>query len=315
MSLECLDLTKIRPQPVAERHVRATEDDFAAPLAPGASVKDLIASLPNLGAAKDLLRLRDAVLEARAHARPVIAALGSHVLDVGLGPLFARMIEEGVLSAVALTGAALEQDVETALTGQILGPRDSRAVDGHFCATAETGELINHAARFAMTEGLGLGEAVGRALLDHEDVIAAYSITATAARFHRVLTVHPAIGADAYHLHPKADGAALGAAGMRDFAKLGGVLAEADRGVVLVFASGAVMPRVLLEALDAARNLGAAVEGLVTALVDPWAPSSAVRTLTERLPAPNGWGVWIPAPSELVAPLLFASVMEGMNGR
>ena len=66
-------------------------------------------------------------------------------------------------------------------------------------------------------QGLGLGEALGRAILDgdfpHKDV----SVLAAGVRFGVPVTVHVGIGYDILHEHPNCDGAALGAASYRDF--------------------------------------------------------------------------------------------------
>src|SRR5580692_9522355 len=81
-------------------------------------------------------------------------------------------------------------------------------------------------------------------------------------------TVHVTLGADIIHMHPAADGAAIGAATMADFHRLAAVVAELSRGVVINLGSAVVMPEVFLKALNLARNLGRKVEAFTAADMD-----------------------------------------------
>ena len=69
---------------------------------------------------------------------------------------------------------------------------------------------MNDVIRAGAAPGLGLGEAIGRAILDgdfpHKDV----SVLAAAVRLGVPVTVHVGIGYDIIHEHPNCDGAALG---------------------------------------------------------------------------------------------------------
>jgi len=313
MQPELIDLQSIRCVSVSEREILARDDDFAAPLRPNASLADFLASLPALGAARDLFALRDAIVTARRNDRTVLLSIGGRVLDRGLGPLIARLIEDRVITAVAMTGAALVQDVEVALAGALLAPKKDALLAGELCPTEETGALINEAIRFAASEEMGIGQGVGTALLEREDVRISLSVLATAARFRVPVSVHPAIGADSFNLHPKACGESLGAAGLRDLSLLAGVMREADEGVVVNVASSAVMPRVLLQALDAARNAGARIRALTTAIIDPHASRNATADILTRLSAPDGKGFWLAGPDEILLPLLFGAVVESLG--
>ncbi len=313
MKIKPLSFSGLKTVPLSRRKVEADEVDFGAPFSPGGSFADFLCSLPNLGCAHDLFRLRDAIVQAFRHRHGVILACGGHVLDAGLGPLICRLIERGIVSGIALTGAALIQDVEIALTGRTMRPRDRDLTDGHYCVTDETGRLINEAINFGATENLPIGESVGKHLQDAELEHLDHSVLAIAYKFGVAASVHPAIGADAFVLHPEAHGESLGAAAMIDFRLLAGMLAEADRGVVLNVASSVVMPRVLLQAMDAARNLGRQVRGLTTAVIDPGASASAIRDVVTRLSQPDGEGFWLAGPDEILLPLLFASVMETLG--
>jgi len=313
MTIKPLSFTKMKTTPIADRKVDCDGVDFAAPYRAGSGLESFLCSLPNLGCASDLFCLRDAIIHAYRHKHQVILACGGHVLDSGLGPLICRLIEQHVITALVLTGEALEQDVEIAMLGQTVTPRERELRDGQFCLTEETGCLINDAINYGTTENWGIGKSVGARLLESEFEHLDHSIVATAERHGIPVSVHPAIGADAFVMHPAAHGESLGAAAFRDFRLLAGMLAESSHGVVLNIASSVIMPRVLLQALDAARNVGKNIEGLTTAVIDPAASSSAITDVVARLSQPDGQGYWLSGPDEILVPLLFASVLESLG--
>jgi len=243
----------------------------------------------------------------------VIVACGGHVIDAGLSPLLCRLIEQKIITGLALTGEALLQDVEIAFSGRTTGYRDQDLASGSFGVTEETGKLINDAINFSAIENLGIGKGVGQYLIDAELQHIDHSILATACRYGVPVTVHPLVGADAFNLHPLAHGESLGSAGMYDFRLLAAMMAEASDGVLLNVASGVVMPRVFLQAVDAARNLGKTVENLNTAVIDPSASAMAVGDIVGRLSQLGGKGLWLPGSCEILLPLLFAAVLDALG--
>ncbi|HXH71620.1 MAG TPA: hypothetical protein VNI58_02260 [Mariprofundaceae bacterium] len=310
MSIKPLSFSSLRTVPLAKRKVDSDGHDFGAPYQAGSSFADFLCSLPNLGAGSDLFLLRDAIVTARRHKHEVILACGSHVFASGLSPLLSRLIEKRVVTGLALTGAALLQDVEIALAGRTVAAQERELADGRFCMTEETGKLINEAIDLGASENWGIGQSVGKHLMDAELEHLDHSVVATAFRYGVPVTVHPAIGADAFNLHPAAHGESIGAAGMTDLRLLAGMMAEANHGVVINIASSVVMPQVLLQAVDAARNLGKKVESLTSAVIDAAASSFAVNNVVTRLSQPGGRGIWIQGADEIIVPLLFAAVME-----
>ena len=309
MKIKPLSLSSIKTVSVSKRRVDSDDKDFGAPYKAGNSLEDFLCSLPNLGCAGDLFRLRDSIVSARRHERAIILVCGSRVLDAGLGPMVCRLIEQRLISGIALTGAAMEEDVEIALCGRTLTTRHPSCNDGRYCVTEETACLINDAINFGIEENWGIGKSVGKRLLqsgfDHLD----HSIIATACRFGVPLSVHPAIGADAFALHPASHGESIGAAGILDFRLLAGMMAVAGQGVVVNIASNVVMPRILIQAINAARNLGKKVENLTVAMIGK--PSGS--DIAGRLSKPDGTGFQLSGPEEILAPLLFASVLESLG--
>ena len=313
MKIKPLSLTSIRTVPVSERLVDSDDKDFGAPYKAGNSLEDFLCSLPNLGCAGDLFRLRDAIVSARRHDRAIILVCGSRVFDAGLGPMVCRLIEQRLVTGIALTGAAMEEDVEIALCGRTLTTRQPGCDDGRFCVTEETACLINDAINFGVEENWGIGKSVGKRLLDSGFGHLDHSVIATATRFGVPLSVHPAIGADAFALHPASHGESIGAAGILDFRLLTGMMAVASQGVVINVASSVVMPRILIQAINAARNLGKKVEQLTVAMVGQPTGAGGMGEIAKRLCKPDGKSFDLAGPEEILAPLLFASVLESLG--
>jgi len=314
MSITPLSLDNLSTVPLAKRKSDSDERDFGAPYHQGARFSDFLCSLPNLGAVRDLFSLRDAIVSAKRQDRPVIVGCGGHVVDAGLTPLLNRLIELRIISGLALTGAALLQDVEIALSGHTVCLRPKDSDDGVLRISKETGSLINEAIGFGAGEGWGIGRSVGSKLLDAEEAQHLdHSLLATAARHDVPVTVHPSIGADAFNLHPTAHGESLGAAGMTDFRLLASMLAEASGGVVINIASDIILPHVLQHAVDAARNLGHTIDKLSIAVIDQNGSAHAAH-LADRLSHPGGHGYRFTGPDEIIVPMLFASVLELLEG-
>lgn len=313
MSTRPLSFSSLKTVPISERKADSNEHDFGAPYRAGGALSDFLCSLPNLGAGADLFLLRDAIVSAYRHGRKVIVGCGGHVIDSGLSPLLAKLIEQRIISGIALTGEALLHDVEIAMVGQTLRNRDQDLRDGRFCMTEETGRLINDAVNFGATENMGFGKSVGKRLLDSELEHLEHSVVATAYRYGVPVTVHPTIGADAFTLHPQAHGESLGSVAMYDFRLLAGMMAEASGGVVINIASSVVLPRLFLQAVDAARNLKKKVEKLTTAVIDPAASSSSIADVVGRLSQPGGVGYWLSGPDEILVPLLFSAVLDALG--
>src|SRR3990167_9500290 len=104
--------------------------------------------------------------------------------------------------------------------------------------------------------GQGLGRAVGEAILRARLPYRRLSILASGARLGIPVTVHVGIGTDIIHMHPTADGKALGEGSLKDFRTLASVVATLRDGVFLNFGSAVILPEVFLKALSLARNLG-----------------------------------------------------------
>jgi hypothetical protein len=305
-----LDFSKLSTYPLASRPSKVTVADFAKPLAEDATVGGFLDSLPRILAADDLRAVASAIRSARERGLPVIAGMGGHVIKTGLGPVLVDLMERGVLTALAMNGSCLVHDFEIAVSGGTSEDVDATLGSGAFGAAEETGRSLNDAASLAMSAEIGLGEAVGRTLHEMDAPHAGASLLHSAYRLRVPVTVHVAIGNDIPHIHPSADGAAVGAATHRDFRLLCSLVRELDGGgVYLNLGSAVVLPEVFLKAITVVRNLGYGLEGFVTANFDFIQHYRPLTNVVRRPTAGHGRGYAITGHHEIMIPLLAAAIL------
>jgi len=307
------DLSELRTIPIANRLNKVGEAHLARPPGDDRSLAAFLDSLPDLLAARDFRRVVDHLAAAARGRKGIVLLLGGHVVKVGLGPLVLRWIERGVVSHVAMNGAAAIHDFELAAFGGTSEDVEAGLADGTFGMAEETGREMNAAIAEASRAGLGLGEGLAEYLAGRGAPAVAGASVLLACREHGVpVTAHPAIGAEIIHQHPSADGAALGACAMRDFRRLAGSLPRIDRGgAVLNWGSAVVMPEVFLKALAIARNLNAgAPRDFLAADFDMIRHYRPAMNVVRRPTRDGGTGVQITGHHELMLPLLVWSLLE-----
>lgn len=198
--------------------------------------------------------IAERIVAARQASRPVILLMGAHVIKSGASRHVIDLMRRGMVTHVAMNGAGPIHDFELALIGQTTESVARYISEGQFGLWEETGR-INDLVRQGATEGLGIGEALGRAIagggFPHDDV----SILAAGYRLGIPVTVHVGIGYDIVHEHPSCDGAAYGAASYTDFLVLAHAIERLEGGVVLNFGSAVMGPEIYLKALAMARNV------------------------------------------------------------
>jgi hypothetical protein len=305
-----IDPARARTRKLSALNRSVSKADFAAPLKAGASMRDFFASLPGMLAARDLLVLARAIARARRARRPFLLMMGAHPLKVGLAPLIVAMMRAGTITAIAANGAAAIHDFELAFAGRTSEDVAAELVRGQFGMVEETGAFVNDAARIAARDGIGFGLALGREINRARLKYRAGSIFATASAMELPATLHVTLGADIVHMHPRADGAAIGAATMADFHRLTGVVAGLSRGVVLNLGSAVVMPEVFLKALNLARNLGHDARNFTAADMDFIRQYRPRMNVVERPTQGGGRGIVLTGHHELMLPLLAAAVNE-----
>jgi deoxyhypusine synthase len=283
------------------------------PVRARASMRAFLAGLPDILAARDLRDAAGRIARAIGARRPVVLGMGAHAIKVGLGPLIVDLIERGRLAAVAMNGACLVHDFEMAWGGRTsedVGPGLDR---GLFGMARETGEFLNRATREGVASGQGLGRAVGDAIEAARLPHRATSILAAAARAGLPATVHVAVGTDIIHMHPDADGAAIGEGSLRDFRLLASVIADLDGGVYLNLGSAVVLPEVFVKALNLARNVGRRVRRITTIDMDFVRHYRPAVNVIGRPTATGGRGIQLVGHHEIMFPLLWAAVEEELR--
>jgi hypothetical protein len=183
-----------------------------------------------------------------------ILLMGAHVLRAGVSRYLIDLMERGLINHIAMNGAGPIHDWEFALIGATTESVALYVSSGEFGLWQETGR-INDAIRAGAADGLGLGEAIGRAVLQGDFPHKNVSVLAAAVRLGVPVTVHVGIGYDIIHEHPNCDGAALGLASYRDFLIFTETVTKLEGGVALNFGSAVMGPEVYLKALAMARNV------------------------------------------------------------
>lgn len=305
-----IDLRGLRTYPLASRPSKVTVRDFARPLSPAeaAQVMGLVESLPQLLAADSLRAVATAVRAARAAGRAIIWGIGGHVVKTGLAPILIDLMRRGYVTAIATNGSGIIHDFEIALAGWTSEDVDTALGSGDFGMAEETGRLINEAIRDGVASACGVGESVGRLLVETKPPFGDYSYLHEAYRRRIPVTAHLTIGADIIHLHTAADGAALGAASHHDFRLFTALVRDLNGGgVYLNLGSAVTMPEIFLKAVTTVRNLGFELRDFTTANFD-FLQHYRPQTNVVRRPVANGAGKGysLTGHHEIMIPLLAA---------
>jgi Arginine dihydrolase ArgZ-like, C-terminal, Rossmann fold len=310
--LKPLELDGVKTYPLASRNSKVSLSDFAKPLSSDSSLGDFLEKLPNVLAVQSLRQIAARIKRARELKKPIIWGIGGHVIKTGLAPLIVDLMTQGFVSAIAANGSVLVHDSEIAMVGSTSEDVDATLSEGVFGGAEETAQLLNGAARDGANDQIGLGEAVGRALLARDPKHRDYSLLCNAYESRIPFTAHITIGGDIAHFHPDFDGAALGATTHTDFRLLAELVRQMDGGgVYLNVGSAVVLPEVFLKCVTLVRNLGHPFSDITTAnfdFIQSYRPlTNVVRRPTEK---GAGHGYSITGHHELTIPLLAALLIS-----
>lgn len=290
--------------PLAERESLVTTQDFCQVPDPLPGFAGFVDALPDIYAGTHFKQLIERVVAARRNHKPVVMAMGAHVLKVGLAPLVIDLMERGVVTDVALNSAGAIHDFEIATVGRTSERVDTQLPKGEFGFAAETGEAIAAAAHRGAHppegETVGFGRALGRNLLDAKAPNVHLSVPAAAVRLGLGVTCHVSVGADIVHMHPACDGADLGAAALADFQHVCKLVTELDGGVWINVGCAVILPEIFLKAVSVAINLGHDLSQMTTANLDMIRQYRAETNVVRR---PPGLGLTLVGQHELLLPL------------
>lgn len=197
------------------------------------------------------------MLKAKRNRRSIVFMLGGHVIRSGVQKYLMDLMRRGYVSCLAMNGSGMIHDFEFSLIGATTESVARYIKEGQFGLWKETGRL-NDYINSAYKAGLGMGEAVGRAIYKSDFPHKEASLLACAYKLKIPVTVHVGVGYDIIHEHPNCSGAATGETSYRDFLYFSRILENLEGGVVLNFGSAVMAPEVFLKGLSMARNVSRA---------------------------------------------------------
>lgn len=307
-SFKELDFSGIRGISISGRSSKVGQAQLGVPVGPEATIEQFLNGLPDVLGAEGLKKLASSIAAARRGNRSVLWMMGGHVVKCGVGPYIIDLMKRGMVTAVAMNGAAAIHDFEMTMWGHTSEDVESALGRGEFGMTEETARLMNGAISDGSPRGWGIGESLGRMLAEQKPDEGGEGVVSTAWELGLPVTVHVALGTDVIHQHPGLDPEAVGRGTYIDFRVFAGCVSELAGGVVLNAGSAVVMPEVFIKAYSIARNLGHEFGGLVTANLDfiqHYRPT--VNVLRRPVPS-DGKSFALTGQHEILIPLLACAV-------
>ena len=220
---------------------------------------------------EELAAVAQRMVAARRRGAAVILMMGAHLIKAGLSRFVIDLLRRGIVSHIAGNGAVAIHDTELAMIGATSESVSRYIRAGQFGLWQESG-VVNEFAEHAAEQGIGLGEAAGRAIWERDFPHKEISILASAYQLGVPVTIHVGIGYDIVHAHPNCDGAAIGASSYRDFLTLVHSVSQLEGGVLLNVGTSIMGPETYLKALSMARNVaqqeGREIRHFTTAVFD-----------------------------------------------
>jgi len=94
MKYKPIDMSGVKTYPLAERKNKVVMAEHrAGKVRAGMTVAELMAAFPDQLGSRALLNVIDAVVAAHAKGKPVIMAMGAHVIKCGLQPVLKSLID------------------------------------------------------------------------------------------------------------------------------------------------------------------------------------------------------------------------------
>jgi hypothetical protein len=310
---EPISLAGVKSYPLKDRVSKVNTDAFGQVWRPDGTISRWLNSLPKILAGNDIREIVDRMARAAASGKTILLGMGAHPIKVGLNPVILDLMERGILTGLALNGAGIIHDAEVAMAGST--SEDVAAVlgDGRFGMAEETGRFLNAAISDGAKQGLGLGKSVGAMLIREKFPFNHASLLARAYALEIPVTVHVAMGTDIIHIHPSADGAAIGATSHMDFLLFARLVSTLKQGVFINLGSSVILPEVFLKALSLVRNLGHDVTDFTTVNMDFIKHYRPMTNVVFRPTQESGKGYTLVGHHEIMFPLLAAAVIEGLK--
>ena len=308
-----IDLSGLKTYHLADRKSKVSAEEFAKTWQKGASYRTFLDNLPDILAGRQLKNVISAIATAYRNNQTILFGMGAHVIKVGLNPIVVDLMERRIITGVAMNGAGIIHDVELAMVGRTSEDVDTALNDGSFGMARETCTFLNEAITSARRLSAGLGEAVGRNILEKRLPLMEQSILAAGARLGIPVTVHVAVGTDILHMHPGYDPQAAGAATHHDFRLFASLVAALDKGVYLNVGSAVILPEIFLKATTLVRNLGYKLKDFTTINLDFIKHYRPLTNVINRPTAKGGRGINLVGHHEILLPLIAAGIIEEID--
>jgi deoxyhypusine synthase len=308
-----VSLKGVKTHTIKDRKSKVSLSAFSSAHAKGDTLRTFLDKLPRILSVNDFNAVTHAIVQARKKGRPVILGMGAHPVKVGLSPVINDLIQKGIITALSTNGACIVHDFELSFMGRTSEDVARELCSGTFGMARETGKYLNKAIKGALKLGCGIGEAVGRMIYRGNFAFGEKSIFANAYQHGIPATVHVAVGTDIIHMHPEAEGSAIGEGSFRDFRLFTAVVSDLEGGVYINLGSAVIMPEVFLKALTIARNLGRKVENITTVNMDFIQHYRPRENVLKRPTMGKGACYSITGHHEIMFPLLAAAVIEEME--
>jgi deoxyhypusine synthase len=308
-SYKPISLKNVKTCTLKSRKSKVERDKVARPFH-GGSFKSFLDGLPDILAASDIKAVVSAIVKARKRDRPLILGMGAHSIKVGLTPVIIDLIENNIITAVAMNGACIVHDYELSLMGHTSEDVDVELCRGTFGMAEETGKNLNRAIINGVKKNYGIGRSIGEYISKGKGQYKELSVLAAAVRQGIPASVHVAVGTDIIHMHPEASGAAIGEGSLRDFKLFSSVVADLRGGVYINLGSAVIMPEVFLKAIAVTRNLKNKVKNFTTVNMDFIQHYRCRENVLRRPVLSGGKSYALTGHHEIMFPLLAAAVME-----
>jgi hypothetical protein len=307
-----LDLQRIHWTSLKRKRHKVQQAAFAKPWKRGGAFADFFDSLPEILAGKEFKEIVRRVSQAVFRKKMVLLGMGAHPIKVGLNPVLIDWMEKGVLKGLAMNGAGAIHDLELAMIGHTSEEVDEELSRGTFGMVKETHEIFNQAIQNGGKEGSGIGEALGKRILQGGLKFKHLSLLAAGQRLGIPVTVHVAIGTDITHMGPFADGAAIGKGSLQDFRTFASLVSQLEKGIFINLGSAVILPEVFLKALALSKNLGFPLSNLTTVNMDFIQHYRPSVNVVKRPTLQGGKGYTLIGHHEIMFPLLAAAVLEAL---
>ena len=257
------DRSRLLIKPLDERNHDLSHD----------SLLELDADVPALAdpMMSRLTVLGERMQQAKQRESASLLLMGAHVIRAGVARQLIDLVRRGLITHIGMNGAGPIHDYELARIGATCESVARYIRTGEFGLWHETG-LMNEIVKSGVDQGLGLGESIGRAILESDFPHKETSLLAAAVEAGIPVTVHIGIGYDILHEHPNFDAAAYGTGSYRDFLSLCHTVDQLEGGLFLCLGSAVMGPEVYLKALSMARNVahqeGRQITNFTTAAFD-----------------------------------------------